>query len=215
MNTNIYTLTINLPTADEYKISSIELNSFTYVNINDNYPIFIRETSLMTSLSEVQFASNETFTTVGDYPSDAYLYVNNIIAFPCITNAENKRQCEIPTTTNKPQNLTAFKFLYKSIYYIIEQTAEVVIYDFVPSCVNSIDYIDRITINITTFTDDKFVDYKMYLNGDPTYSVSPEQISTKVFSYIFLLQNLQSGLCDSFYLDNTVDCYNISSTQLF
>ena len=102
MSTNIYTLTINLPTADAYKISSIELNSFTYVNINDNYPIFIRETSLMASLSEVQFASNETFTTVGDYPNDAYLYVNNIIAFPCITNAENKRQCEIPTTTNKP-----------------------------------------------------------------------------------------------------------------
>lgn len=55
----------------------------------------------------------------------------------------------------------------------------------------------------------------MYLNGDSSYSVDAEQISTKLFSYVFLLQNLQNGRYDSFYLDNAVNCYNISSTELF
>lgn len=98
---------------------------------------------------------------------------------------------------------------------MIEQTAEFVIYDVIPSCVNSIDNIDRVAINVTTFTDDKFAGYKMYLNGDSSYSVDAEQISTKLFSYVFLLQNLQNGRYDSFYLDNAVNCYNISSTELF
>ena len=106
MSTNVYTITVNLPTADEYKIESIELDSIIYNNINNNYPIFIRETSLMSSISEVQFASDETIFTVGDYPSDAYLFVNNALAFPCIINADNKRQCEISTTANRPQNLS-------------------------------------------------------------------------------------------------------------
>ena len=215
MSTNVYTITVNLPTADEYKIESIELDSIIYNNINNNYPIFIRETSLMSSISEVQFASDETIFTVGDYPSDAYLFVNNALAFPCIINADNKRQCEISTTANRPQNITEFKFIYKWIYYMIEQTAEFVIYDVIPSCVNSIDNIDRYAINVTTFTDDKFAGYKMYLNGDSSYSVDAEQISTKLFSYVFLLQNLQNGRYDSFYLDNAVNCYNISSTELF
>ena len=211
----MYTITVNLPTADEYKIESIELDSIIYNNINNNYPIFIRETSLMSSISEVQFASDETIFTVGDYPSDAYLFVNNALAFPCIINADNKRQCEISTTGNRPQNITEFKFIYKWIYYMIEQTAEFVIYDVIPSCVNSIDNIDRVAINVTTFTDDKFAGYKMYLNGDSSYSVDAEQISTKLFSYVFLLQNLQNGRYDSFYLDNAVNCYNISSMNFF
>ena len=139
----------------------------------------------MSSISEVQFASDETIFTVGDYPSDAYLFVNNALAFPCIINADNKRQCEISTTANRPQNITEFKFIYKWIYYMIEQTAEFVIYDVIPSCVNSIDNIDRVAINVTTFTDDKFAGYKMYLNGDSSYSVDAEQISTKLFSYVF------------------------------
>ena len=68
---------------------------------------------------------------------------------------------------------------------MIEQTAEFVIYDVIPSCVNSIDNIDRVAINVTTFTDYKFAGYKMYLNGDSSYSVDAEQISTKLFSYVF------------------------------
>lgn len=212
---NIANIIVNLPTVNEYKISSIELNSFTYGNINENYPIFITETSLVSAMNDVQFASDETFTTVGDYPSDAYLLINNQLAFPCIVNAENKRQCEISITNTQAKNLTEFKFLYKSIYYQIEETSELVIYEVKPICVNSIDIVDRVTINITTFTDDKFKDYKMYLNADTSYTVDSEQITSKVFIFTFMLQNLHNGLYDSFYLINSVDNFNISSTKLF
>ena len=56
----------------------------------------------MNSISEFQLPTDDTIFTVGDYPSDAYLFVNNALAFPCIINADNKRQCEISTTANRP-----------------------------------------------------------------------------------------------------------------
>ena len=66
----------------------------SYINRNDNYPKFIKDTTLALITNEIQFASQEDFTFYSSFPDNVYLFVNDIIAYPCSPlSVRSKQYC--------------------------------------------------------------------------------------------------------------------------
>ena len=217
LSTDKASIVLNLNSENYYTVSSITLeDGSSFENINDNYPKFIKDTTLALITNEIQFASQEDFTFYSSFPDNVYLFVNDIIAYPCSPlSGTTLKQCDIILDTISTQKLENFKFLFNNVYIILNNIVELVIYEVSNSCYNSIES-SSVEIKITTFTQDRFNGYEMYLNNDNTYKVNGNQISTTEYSYSFDITKLTNGVYDSFYIENNNgDVFSMINAELF
>ena len=218
LSTDKASIVLNVNSEDYYTVSSITLkDGSSYVNRNDNYPKFIKDTTLALITNEIQFASQEDFTFYSSFPDNVYLFVNDIIAYPCSPlSGTSLKQCDIILESISTQKLENFKFISNNVYIILNNIVELVIYEVSNTCYNRIESSSSVEIKITAFTQDRFNGYEMYLNNDNTYKVNGNQISTTEYSYIFDKTQLTNGVYDSFYIENNNgDIFSMINTELF
>lgn len=207
---DILTVNVTLSSNSVYSfmkiISSDGALSKSYSSSVANYPKFQIYSDLTIITNELQIAYSSSFISAFTFPSDSFLFVLDKLVTNC-----NGITCKIDLDSNDSQTITNFKLLRNNIYYPIDISITLNIYEISKQCLNSID---TEPIVITISSSDLLEGYELYLNGELN-PIAGQPITEYQYSYSLSLSQLANGEYTSMNLKKDDKDYVLSNSLIF
>ncbi len=183
---NEYILSLELSEEGYYTIDNIITTDSSIVI--DHFPQFKRYDDLTLLTQALQMATATSFISELEYPLDSFLLVNDHQALCESQSAPTIRKCDIKLDSYDSQSITDFKLLRDNIYFIIDTSIDLIIYEQAKTCQNSNDDND---MYITITSINSLDDYLLYLNGNYIDSIVSKE--NNVYEYHFNNDILLNG----------------------
>ena len=183
---NEYILSLELSEEGYYTIDNIITTDSSIVI--DHFPQFKRYDDLTLLTQALQMATATSFISELEYPLDSFLLVNDHQALCESQSVPTIRKCDIKLDSYDSQSITDFKLLRDNIYFIIDTSIDLIIYEQAKTCQNSNDDND---MYITITSINSLDDYLLYLNGNYIDSIVSKE--NNVYEYHFNNDILLNG----------------------
>ena len=183
---NEYILSLELSEEGYYTIDNIITTDSSIVI--DHFPQFKRYDDLTLLTQALQMATATSFISELEYPLDSFLLVNDHQALCESQSVPTIRKCDIKLDSYDSQSITDFKLLRDNIYFIIDTSIDLIIYEQAKTCQNSNDDND---MYITITSINSLDDYLLYLNGNYIDSIVSKE--NNVYEYHFNNDILHNG----------------------
>ena len=183
---NEYILSLELSEEGYYTIDNIITTDSSIVI--DHFPQFKRYDDLTLLTQALQMATATSFISELEYPLDSFLLVNDHQALCESQSTPTIRKCDIKLDSYDSQSITDFKLLRDNIYFIIDTSIDLIIYEQAKTCQNSNDDND---MYITITSINSLDDYLLYLNGNYIDSIVSKE--NNVYEYHFNNDILLNG----------------------